>query len=401
MPRHAADTITVNVVAYSDRRDLVLRYRDPSTRRVHTRTAGTDSRREATKLAAQWEADLNTGRWKPGQRIEWEAFREKFEEQHLSGLAPKSQRKAKGVLTMFGRLMSPYMLDGITSAMLSEYVAKLRRSKIVAPSGKSKDRSETTIKGHLQVLTTALRWSKSQGFLSDIPAIPRIARARKSGRNRLMKGRAPTPAEFETMVASVVELTKLQPPLLLESDVPATQRFLWLLRLSGLRLSEALDLWWDRHDRLHVVIGADERPYLAFHAEDQKSHSDELLPVTREFGEWLLTTPPDQRHGRVAPLPSRRRQANLTNNAASKRLLAIGRAANVIVDARTNKPASAHDIRRLFVTDLLRRFAPAIVQKLARHQDIATTMSYYEDLKPSDIADEVWGFQSKNDQRKR
>lgn len=120
MPRRSADTITVNVVAYPDRRDLVLRYRDPSTRRFHTRTAGTNSRREATKLAAQWEADLNTGRWKPGQRIEWEAFREKFEEQHFSGLAAKSQRKAKGILTMFGRLMSPYMLDGITSAMLSE-----------------------------------------------------------------------------------------------------------------------------------------------------------------------------------------------------------------------------------------------------------------------------------------
>lgn len=403
MRRQNSDTITVQVVTYSDRRDLVLRYRDPVTRSLVTRTSGTDSRREATKLAAQWEADLNAGRWKPGQRIKWEDFRERYEDQHLSGLAVRTIKKDRSILTRFADLMRPTTLDSINAAMLSEYAAKLRRIK-VKRRGSLVDRSETTIKGELAFLAGALRWAQGQGWIRDVPKIPRIQRARKSN-GRLMKGRAPTEAEFEAMVKAVPSIEVVGLGSMTPHRVSQIQRFLRVLRLSGLRLEEALDFWWDRPDRLHIVIGRDGRPYLSIHASQQKSNEQELLPITREFGEFLLAVPAEKRINRVAPLTTQDRRDKGTGNAnpsvASRIVTACGKAAGVLVEPLSGKYASAHDIRRLFVTDLLRRFAPAIVQKLARHSDIATTMTYYEDLRPADIADQVWGSEPSKPKRKR
>lgn len=124
----------------------------------------------------------------------------------------------------------------------------------------------------------------------------------------------------------------------------------------------------------------------------QKANEDETVPVTREFGERLLATPASERVGRVAPLPGRLGNIGMVH--ASEQICAIGEAAKIVVEPRTGKFASSHDIRRLFVTSLLRRFSPAVVQKLARHESIETTMSYYADLSGEVTADLIW-----NDER--
>ena len=68
----------------------------------------------------------------------------------------------------------------------------------------------------------------------------------------------------------------------------------------------------------------------------------------------------------------------------------IGEASGIIVEPRTKKFVSTHDIRRLFVTDCLRRLRPTVVQKIARHKDISTTMSLYAFIADEVEADEIW-----------
>ncbi len=381
MPRRPSTTIRVNVVDYG-RTALMLRYRDPRTGKQHSRSSGTSSRKEADRLAAVWEADINAKRWEPGERVGWEVFRDQYEKLHLASLAPSTQVLNEGRLGSFARLMSPRYLDEITPTVLSEYAAKLRASLIVSAVRKiTKTRAETTIKGHLSTLRAALNWAVGQDMLASLPKFPRIERARKA-KKQPHKGRAITDGEFATFLAAVPKVV-LDPV-----RVEQVRRLLWLIRHTGFRLSEALDFWWDNQKRNHVFIGPNDRPAIVLYAGQHKANEDETLPVTRECGEWLLATPADDRTGRVAPLPGR--LGNLQTRAASELLCAIGEASGIVVEPRGGKFASAHDVRRLFVTDCLRRFSPAVVQKLARHESIETTMSYYAFLTDEKTADEIW-----------
>ena len=67
---------------------------------------------------------------------------------------------------------------------------------------------------------------------------------------------------------------------------------------AGLRLSESLELYWDRDDRLCVDLSG-HHPMLAIPGELEKGGKDRLLPVAPEFAEFLLATPEAERTGPV------------------------------------------------------------------------------------------------------
>ena len=54
------------------------------------------------------------------------------------------------------------------------------------------------------------------------------------------------------------------------------------------------------------------------------------------------------------------------------------------------KYASAHDLRRSFGTRWAKRFMPAVLQTLMRHESISTTMTFYVDLDTDSRAEELW-----------
>lgn len=382
MPRKPSTSVKVYVID-GGREHLRLRYRDPVTGKSHYRTSGTSSKREAEKVAAVWQADINAKRWVPGERMSWPIFVDHYEKLVMPGLAENTQTSYASNLASFSRIAAPAYLDSVTPIMLAEYAAALRSQSIVSPVLRLKrQRSETTIKGHLTVIQTALRWAHDQGWLDSVPKVPSIARARKS-KKKPHKGRAITEDEFRLMLDTVPKVVKSP------GRVADLCRLLWLIRLFGFRLSEALDFWWADHpEKNHVFIGANGRPSIVLYSGEHKANEDESLPVTREAGEWLLATPLEKRCGRVAPMPGR--LGNLRLDFASKLIERIGEASGIVVEPRSGKFASAHDIRRLFVTDCLRRFPPAIVQKLARHSDIATTMSFYAFLADEKTADDIW-----------
>jgi integrase len=188
------------------------------------------------------------------------------------------------------------------------------------------------------------------------------------------KGRAPTEEEYKKILETV--------PLVVGDECAASWKyFLEGLWWSGLRLSEALQLSWDRYEKLRIDFQSGQ-PVLRIPAELEKGHQDRLLPIAPEFVEFLLKTPVDARKGWVFnPQAQRVCGERMRLDSVSKVISDIGEKAGVVVhaDARTKKIkyASAHDLRRAFGDRWALRVMPPVLMQLMRHESIDTTMCFY------------------------
>ncbi len=361
--------IKVHVVDYG-RKNLYLRYVCPLTGKQVVKTSKTSNLDAAKKEAGKWEDQLREGRYKPRSKLTWEDFRERYEKEYLAGLAETSQAKNTGVLDSFELEFKIDKLAEITGATISKYQSILRDRGL----------AEFTIKGHLSVMRSALNWAKKNGMLGECPAIAMPKRAKAS---KVMKGRPISGEEFDRMVAAVA---KVRP-----DEVAQWERLLRGLWWSGLRIGEAINLTWDRDDRLRVILAGDDS-LLHIPAACQKSNDSQVCPVAPEFVEFLQKTAPDDRRGFVFKLPFRRKDTIV------KTLCRIGEKAGVIVDRKeTDDPekpkikyASAHDLRRSFGERWKHRVMPPVLQELMRHADIQTTMQFYTDRTAKTTGKLLW-----------
>lgn len=356
--------IKVTVVQFGDRKNLQLQYVDPITQKKKTKSAGTSNRRDAEKAAGKWEDELRTGRYKPAVKMTWEDFWNRYDDERLSGLAEKTAKKALCVRSVVEDILNPQRIGDLNAERLSYLQAEMRR----------RGNTEDTISGYLAHLRSALKWAAKLGMIREIPAI--IMPTRTAG----SKGRAISLEEFERMLLAT-------PKVVGEESAPAFLHYLRGLWLSGLRLGESLELWWDRDDRLIVDLDG-KRPMLRIPAELEKGNQTRLLPLATDFCDFLLATPEAERTGRVFKLPRRAQTGErLTDDRVTRLVGEIGKRAGVKVwthptrkDAK-GKPkvkfASAHDLRRSFGFRWAALVMPAVLKKLMRHENIDTTMQYY------------------------
>ena len=367
------DEIRVTVVAYADRKHLMMRYLDPITKKQIARSTGTTVRREAERLAAKWEAELKEGRYHAPRKISWEAFRDRYEDEVLPGLAEKTTAMVSTVFNAVERILHPERLDEITADRLSYFQAELRDG----------GRAEPTIRTYLAHLASALNWAVDVGFMSAMPKIQKPKRAKGS---KIMKGRPITAEEFERMLAKAETIVGAE-------GVPSWQYYLRGLWWSGLRLGESLVLTWDRQDRLCVDMTS-KRPMLWIPGELEKGNKDRLLPMAPEFAEFLSATPEKDRKGHVFRLHGLRLDQRPQEEWVSNIVARIGKAANVKVNTNPKtgkvKFASAHDLRRSFGERWARRVMPQVLKELMRHESIETTMKYYVGRNAQMTADALW-----------
>lgn len=391
-PRHR-----VYVIPRPDRRFLYLRHIDPFTHRVTERSAGTAERREAERAAARWERDLQE-RAELGPAVTlWAEFRERYESNVLSQQSERSQNKAAGHLDSVEEILRPQRLAELTTARIEDWVAALRRE---SPRGKStggrSTREATTIAGYVRSIKAALRWAHRSGLLATLPQFPQVRTGKKLA---AMKGRPITDEEFARYVAAVPLTARLS-----GVDPAPWQRLLRGLWLSGLRLEESLSLSWDQPTGMRVDLSG-RRPMLRVYSEEEKGRRDRLLPITPDFAEFLVATPAAERTGLVFPLPKRKQRhgsaesrqnrsgrpvPQWTVSRVSEILTEIGRQSGVVVNDRTGKCVSAHDLRRSFGFRWSRLVMPAVLKELMRHADIATAMQFYVGLEAENTADTVW-----------
>jgi integrase len=408
-----SEEIKVRVVEFSDRKFYMMQWRDPLTGKKQTlstkvpRTGRKKDRDKAERAAGEHETALREGRYKPPSKVTWGEFRERYEGEVLSGLADGTFTKVSAV---FNTLETTLNLgdDARLAAVpdrIGAYQAELRRL----------GRSEDTIRGHLAHLKAALRWAADANLLTAAPKIRMPPRAK--GGAKAMKGRPITTEEFERMLAKVEtvlatptsrkerpEGRKPRSPEVREKmaqaqrqrgrdAAPSWQHLLRGLWLSGLRIGEALELYWDRSDRLCVDFTG-RRPMLRIPAELEKGHKDRTLPMTPDFAEFLLATPEADRTGPVFRPTSLSGAERPSFNAVVKIIGAFGKAAHVVVDTHPTtgkvKWASAHDLRRSFGERWSQRVMPQVLMELMRHETIETTMRFYVGRNAERTADAVW-----------
>ena len=288
--------------------------------------------------------------------LTWGRFREMYEDEHVSGFKPEAQRKATSTLNVFEGIVNQAKLTDVTERRLSAFL-KARREA---------GRSVHTIKGDFAYLHAAMRWAKDQKLIDTIPTFPKVKTPKKRSKGRPLAGE-----EFERM--------------LLKCATQDFRDYLTGLWLSGLRLSESLDLWWDREEKQHLDFTG-KRPYIVIPAETEKGGRDRRIPLTPDFAEFLESLP-GERKGRVF-------KVSRSSEAVGQKISAIGKAAGVKVSEIGGKVkfASAHDLRRSFGTRWAKRLMPAQLMVLMRHENINTTMKFYVDLPASELAEELWSI---------
>ncbi len=321
-------------------------------------------KKEAEKIGAQLEADLQAGRYVEPSKMSWSDFRLRFEEEKLRSLAVKTLNAYNTALNQAENILHPSKLVELDGPALSRFQARLRANEL----------REATIAAYLRHIAAALRWACSLGMISVVPIIQKPKRARVA---KQMRGRPITGEEFERMLAAC---DKVRPV-----DAALWKGFLQGLWLSGLRLSEALALSWD----FDAEIGLDltgKYPCLRILAEAEKGFRDRQLPLTPDFAEYIAQTPHESRTGKLFGVS----QLRLRLDTVSKIVSTIGEKAGVLVNREQKKFASAHDLRRAFGNRWASKVMPVVLQQLMRHESIDTTMRYYVAQNASEIAASLW-----------
>lgn len=364
--------ITVHVVRGS-RTFWMMRYTDPDTGGLKQKSSKQSAKKDALKAAAQWELKLNEGRADLSLNPTWQAFRAAYAAHHLSSLKRDSDKLASGVLDSYERELNPGRLTSITAMSLATYQTKLRNRGL----------EPVTIAGHLRMLAAALRWAKSMKLLAEVPSIPKTQRSKSS---KVMRGRPITDAEFRRIRSAV-------PKIVGSKLAPAWQAYIDGLYLSGLRVEESLQLYWEHPEKLSIDMTG-RHPMMRIRRSIEKGGKDRLLPIAPEFAEWLAKIPKRSRVGSVFSFPARRpnRINQVRSDWVSKIVAKFGKAAGVVVDERKGrtKYASAHDLRRSFGARWARRVMPTVLKELMRHEDISTTLRYYVGEDAAATADVLW-----------
>lgn len=362
--------IVVNVVDYG-RKNLYMRYVDPDTGQQVARTTKTSVVKEAQKLAGAWEKDLNSGKGGRVKRSSWEAFRERYEDETVAGMARKTEKKVSTTLDRLEEFFAdpatntPELLGprSITTSVISGFQAWLRKQEGI--------NSESTIQSYMAHLRSMLVAAEDRSLIHSVPKFPKLPRAKKITSDTPLKGRPLTDEEFV--------LYKAQAP------TPAYAFFVEGLWLSGLRLAESLEFYWEpTPDKMYIIMG--DRPLLSVAAEGEKGHRDRLLPTTPDFAAFLHDIPKARRKGRVFDPQG---NGKPSDNPVSLALSKMGRDAGIVVNSRS-KYASAHDLRRSFGERWAMRVMPNVLMQLMRHRDITTTMRYYVGRNATKVSDLLW-----------
>ncbi|HBO44379.1 MAG TPA: hypothetical protein DD670_10690 [Planctomycetaceae bacterium] len=373
--------IRVTVSSYGAGRNLVLRYTDPITGKRVARSAGTSDPTEAAKEAGKWEDELRSGRYQAPSKLTWAEFRERVEAEKLAAMPKGSQEQYCGALSSFERLVGPDRMTKVTPRLMSRYQAEARQEGI----------KETTLHKHLRHLKACFRWAERQGLIAKAPHIEMP----KLGGGYLGKHRAISGEEFDRLLLALPKVRK--------HDAPQWERLLRGLWLSGLRLGEALLLTWD--DGPFVLDTDGKHPAFRIQGIGQKSRKSELCPCTPDFAAWILgATPEADRQGKVFPIVGPNR--NIPARGEVGRVIgAVGRKAGIIVGETekvtkdkqgrlvrtpTKLFCTAHDLRRSFCTRWAKKVMPPVLQRLARHSSVTTTLTFYACMSADDVAADLW-----------
>jgi integrase len=334
----ADQRITVYMLRPKDRPFFKLEYLDPETGRRKSKSTKTADPDEADRARADWEYELNHGLAREPSKMPWERFRQTYEEEKLAGAREATRKKAGYVFDAFEELARPQALGKITERTLSRYGVQLREKGMKA----------ATIQGHLAYLRAALRWAADQRL---IPAAPKVAMPKVPKKANIRKICA---EEFERLVAAAPD--------------DCWTAFICTAWYTGMRRNEMLDLTWHGDGGTPWVDFDQKRIWIP--AAYNKSDADQWVPLHPQLAEILL--PRRQARGKLFALSGSPREV-------SRKFTRLARKAGLKI--------TLHDLRRPFGSRYAAVVPAPVLQRLMRHADIKTTLTFYTNV--DDVLDEA------------
>jgi integrase len=321
---------------------LMLQWHDPATGKRKSRSADTNNPLEAERKRADLEYELNNGLFRESSRMSWAAFRQLFEAEYVASCRPNTRRNCATLFALFERLCNPISLRSITERTVSTFKAALFRE----PGRKAEGQAPSTVAQRLALLQVALRWAAAQKLIPEVPEFPRVKVPKRRPQ--------PVPAEsFEK--------------LLVKAPDAGMRTFLLCGWLAGLRLHEAAALEWEPTDAAPWVDLARDRIVLP--ADFAKAVEDQQVALDPDLKAALLALP---RRGRRVFRFETKRGRPVCLSAVGERVIRLAKKAGVKL--------TMHTLHKGFLCYHAARVPAQVLQKLARHANIQTTMDYYANV---------------------
>ena len=310
-----------------------LRWIDPVRHCWRSRKIGTD-RKIAERERAKLEMELADGTYQDVRRISWS----EFVDDHVSKIVGKRNAvNVRIILDEFGELLQPAGPHAVIFGMLESYAVKLRE----------KGNATTTINNKIRTVRSAIKSAVLRGFAAKVPDATGLRQ----------------PEELEPpRIATDDEETKLLDAAEALFSLPMRAMIFTALNTGG-RRGELFALPWARIR----LDGA--KPQL--HFAKTKGHRDRYVPINPDAVDVLRKVRMQTAFG-AGPF------ADLEPRFNQEWTRIVAKAG---VDHIT-----FHDLRATYVTRLiLAGVSLPVVQRLAGHADIKTTIKYYTWVNDSDL----------------
>jgi len=314
-------------------RTYSLRWHDDRSRE-RTESVASD-RKMAERLRTLREAELNSGKLGATRTIRYEEFVAEELMIMAGRLAPNSVSSTRVALEGFGRVCRPRMLGDISHAMIEAYFSE--RLKLVAVP---------TANSNLRTLKATFNRAVGRGYLAANPAA------------RVKQVREP---ERTIRVLTADEVSKL-----LEACPSEAWRTLVALAVTtGMRMGELTALRWCDVDLAQGLVHVRNTEHHL-----TKSRRNRVLGLFPDVADMLRGLP---RTGQWVFMTV---EGNPWGNNVKRDFGQIVKKAGIA-------HCSMHDLRRTFVSQLaMAGVNEAIVQKLAGHSSISTTIKHYTGIMP-------------------
>lgn len=345
--------VTVWIQKRSNTPMLQLEWLDPETGKRKAKSSGTTDPTVAEKLRADKEYELNHGLHAEPSKMRWSDFRDRYESEKVG--AERTLAKVGHVLDGFESICKPGTIGQVNERMISKYSTALR----------AKGHSPSTIAGYLAYIKAALNWAAEQRILHAAPSVvvPKIPKG--VSRSKIRAAARITDADFLRLI----------------DHAPTAG---WRLLISfawhcGLRRCEAMnvcgqDIDLDEHTLRIPANKAGDEDATAIIPPVLDAMLRELYSDGIPVGKLIEDVPADER--------------KLSNEFRRK----IAVQANVKGGGEKGW-CTLHDLRRNYGSRWAAKVPAQVLQRMMRHANISTTMSYYADAEKAAIG-AVWGRES-------
>ena len=307
--------------------------------RQRARRVGTD-KRLAQDLRRKKEMELNSGVAGDPIPVSYEAFVQEHIQLTEGRVAPKTVLSQKQALKRLDECVAPERLTDVDQRSVEKFVAA--RCKQVEAATVNKD---------IRTLRAIFAKAVKRGYLETNPFAD------------VEKLREP---ERVLRILSLEEIEKL----LAAAHSLRWKAFIYLALTTGMRRGELCHLEWDDVDLASGVVTVQNKA--SWQTKSRKIRRLTLTPIAVRLLEELRLSP------KGSTVFQTRDGKPMVNN-LSKSFGAIVKKAGI-------KHCTMHDLRRTFVSYLaMAGVNEAIVQKLAGHASISTTLKHYTHILPESL----------------